>query len=545
LQSTAPRPQEEWSRAHPTTAHNPPVFRYAMRRLLWAIPTLFGISLVVFFLTSLIPDPAGDDATRAVLLARDPSAFDGVEEQRRQRFLDLPRFFNTRPNDVRSYAADAVQHLVANDGEAAFAAHRLQRLGGAALPHVLPKLDNLPPAARGRVAVALAPIADRMGVGERIELDDPNQAAIFWTHFWEDRALEFTEPSARRAVNRLVRHATELREKDLQEIDTYALPEVMAALAETQDRDAQSRLTAVAAHATGRSVVIPENATADFARRVVADWQEWWYVHRADYVALTGAERVTATATETRYGKWIARAATGQLGVSVRDGEPVIDKLRSRAPVTFALTGLAMLSSYLIAIPVAVISAWRRGHVSDYLIALVLFALYSMPTVWVAEIFARSAASSRGAPGTTHLFLPVVALTISSLASLSRYQRTALLDVLGLDYVRTARAKGLPEWRVLTMHALRNAVMPTVTLAGLQLPQLLGGAFIVEEVFGLPGLGYESLRAVEAHDSAWLIATILTTAVVATLGLIVSDVAYGILDPRVRELVTQRQKRSP
>jgi ABC-type dipeptide/oligopeptide/nickel transport system permease component len=519
-----------------------------MRRLLWAIPTLFGISLIVFFLTSLIPDPAGDPEARATLLARDPSAFDGVEEQRRQRFLDLPRFFNTLPNDVRTYAADAVQHLVANDADAVVSAHRLQRLGGAALPHVLPKLDNLSPAARGRVAVALAPIADRMGVGDRAQLDDPNRAAIFWTHFWEDRALEFTEPSAHRAVSRLVRHSTELRAKDLQEIDTYALAEVMAAMAETKDQDAQARLSAVAAHATGRSVVIPEGASPEFAHRAVTDWQEWWYVHRADYVALSGAERVTATATETRYGKWIARAATGQLGVSVRDGEPVIDKLRARAPVTFALTGLAMLSSYLIAIPIAMISAWRRGHVTDYVLALILFTLYSLPTFWVAEIFARTTAASRAAaaPGaTTSLFLPVVSLTIASLASLSRYQRTALLDVLGLDYVRTARAKGLPEWRVLTKHALRNAMMPTVTLAGLQLPQLLGGAFIVEEVFGLPGLGYESLRAVETHDSAWLIATILITAVVATFGLIASDVAYGILDPRVRELVTQRQRRTP
>jgi peptide/nickel transport system permease protein len=113
--------------------------------------------------------------------------------------------------------------------------------------------------------------------------------------------------------------------------------------------------------------------------------------------------------------------------------------------------------------------------------------------------------------------------------------------VLGLDYVRTARAKGLSLFRVLVFHALRNAMMPTVTLAGLQIPVLIGGAFIVEEVFGLPGLGYESLRAVEGHDTAWLIATVLLTAVVSTFGLILSDLAYAALDPRVRELFLRRQ----
>jgi peptide/nickel transport system permease protein len=136
--------------------------------------------------------------------------------------------------------------------------------------------------------------------------------------------------------------------------------------------------------------------------------------------------------------------------------------------------------------------------------------------------------------------LPTLALIIGSLASLSRYQRASMLDVIRQDYVRTARAKGLSLWRILVVHALRNALMPTVTLAGLQLPALFGSAFIVEEVFGLPGLGYETLRAVEAHDSAWLTAMILLLAVVTTLGLIASDVAYGALDPRVRETILVR-----
>ena len=505
---------------------------YALRRILWSIPTLFGISLVVFFLTSLLPDPGGTLAARATALAADPGAYDALVEQRRQRFLDLPRFFNPRPRDVRVKAEEAVRHLVAEDAEAPFAARELPRLGGAALPYVLPHMDDLAPAERARVAVALAPVAERMGLGDPAELRDPQRAPVFWERFWEDRSLDFTEPSVRRSVTRMARHATDLREKDLQQVDTYAVPEVIREMAETQDRAALARLSAVVRRATGRGMVIDEQADARAAAHALRDWSEWWYVHQTDYEALDGPERVTATVSETRYGKWIARAALGEFGVSPRDGEPILAKIGRHAPITFALTGLSMLLSYLIAIPVAVVSAWRRGKPVDTVLGLVLLALYSMPTFWLAQLFARLVPhdSVEG-----RLVLPVIALTLASLAILSRYQRTAMLEVLGQDYVRTAHAKGVPLAGVIVVHALRNAMMPTVTLAGLHVPTLIGGAFVVEEVFALPGLGYESLRAVEGRDAAWLVATVLVTAVVAMAGIIASDVAYGLLDPRVRD----------
>ncbi|HEX7665795.1 MAG TPA: ABC transporter permease subunit [Polyangiaceae bacterium] len=535
------------------------MLRYAIRRLLWGIPTLIGVSLLVFFLTSLLPDPgAGTPESRAEILARDPAAFDAIEERRRERFLDLPRFFNPQPQDVRARAADAIDHIVADDAEAKLGAHRLARLGGAAFPYVLPKLDNLSPAQRGRVAVALEPVAERMGLvdpaahmgGETATqsmLLDPVQASTFWTRFWEDRTLEFTEPAVQRAVDRLVRNATEARQRDLREVDTYALPQLMAALQTTTDPHVQEELTAIMAHVADHPVTIPPDADAAFRTRVVQDWISWWYVHRTEFDALPGAERVAATFGETRYGKWVARAATGELGVSVQDGEPIGKKLRERAPVTLALTFISMLASYLIAIPIALISAWRRGSAIDRGLAFGLFALYSLPTFWTAEIFVRAvphaAMTDQNGPWGSRIVFPTIALTLASLATVSRYQRAAMLEVLGLDYIRTARAKGVSLFSLLVVHGLRNAIVPTVTLAGLELPALLGSAFIVEEIFGLPGLGYESLRAVEAHDTSWLIAMILFAAVVTTIGVLASDVAYGLLDPRVRKLVLERRGR--
>ncbi len=510
------------------------MLRYALRRTLWAIPTLFGASLLVFFVTTLIPDPVGERfaayvAEHSPLAKVDPSTLDAMEERRRALFLDLPRFFNPHPVDVKVRAEMAVADLARASDDATVSARRLARLGGAALPYVIPRLDDLPPAARGRVAVALAPIAERMGFGSPL-LEDPDRAALFWTRLWEDRSLDFTEPAVRRAVHRFILRGTGLREKQLMEADTFALGEIIESMSKTADREALARLARAASRITGRAVEIPVDQDPGFVRRAVADWQEWWYVHRSDYVGLKGLDRLAATLSETQYGRWVLRALSGELGLSTRDGEPVLDKLRKRAPTTLHLTTLAMLTSYAVAIPIGVFSAWRRGHPVDRLLAILLFVLYSLPTFWAAQLLARVSSMPL-----VHLSLPVTALTIGSLASLSRYQRASLLDVVRQDYVRTARAKGLSLFRILVVHALRNALIPSVTLAGLQLPVLFGGAFIVEEVFGLQGLGHETLRAVEAHDSPWLTATILLLVVVTTLGLILSDVACGVLDPRVRE----------
>jgi peptide/nickel transport system permease protein len=522
------------------------VLRYALRRALWAIPTLFGISLVVFFVTSLLPDPAVDLPRRAsVLVQRDPALYDALEEKRRERYLDLPAFFAPKARDLRQKTDEAVSRVAADDSDAALGAHQLAKLGGAALPFVLPALDKLPPVERGRVAVALAPIGLRMEASTPEVLGDPSAAVLFWTRFWEDRALDFTDPSLHRAVHRLILRASDMRERDLVEIDTFALSAVIPAMLETGDREALRALAALAAHATGRDGAIPFDADDAALHRSVSGWQAWWQVHRSDYVAYDGPGRIEAAVLDTRYGKWIFGAATGRLGTSPIDGLPVAEKLRAKTPVTLLLTLLALLLSYAIAIPLGAVSAWWRGRPVDVTLAIVLFAMYSLPTFWAAQLLEHTFARAPAHPlalALEHptevwhrLAAPVLALMVGSLATLSRYQRAATLETSRQDYVRTAKAKGASPLRQLIVHALRNAMLPTVTLAGLQFPALLGGAFVVEEVFAVPGIGYETIRAVEAHDTAWLVSIALVTAVVTTLALIASDVAHGLLDPRIRD----------
>jgi peptide/nickel transport system permease protein len=223
------------------------------------------------------------------------------------------------------------------------------------------------------------------------------------------------------------------------------------------------------------------------------------------------------------------------------DGEPIAEKLRQRAPVTLLVCALAILSSWIVAIPVGAIGAWRQGRAFDGASSAFLFLLYATPTFAVAELLRQTAASHGSVTQSSRVALAVLALAAAPVATLSRWQRAAMLDVVRQDFIRTAKAKGLPAWRVAVVHALRNALMPTVALGGANLPVVLGGAFVVEEVFELPGMGFETLRAIEAHDNAWLMAVVVASAVAVTLGLVASDVASGALDPRVRELLTRRQ----
>lgn len=513
------------------------MLRYAIRRLLIALPTLIGISVIVFFVTTLGSGQGvltAEDSVAA--FAADPGAWDAREEQRRARFLDLPRFFNPQPRDVRAVAKECIGHLSADDDQAAFFAHELAGAGGAALPFVLPDLEKLSPAARGRVAVALAPVAERMGVGDPLRLRDPQQAPLYWARFWEDRELDFTAPSVHRTVARFVERPTEEREADLVETDTFAFAELVGAMGTTTDPAALARLMGVAAHARGGDGPrILGTASHEQAQRAVEEWQDWWTVHERDYVALGGAQKVAATFGDTRYGRWLQRLARGDLGRSTQDGEPVLSRLRARATVTFTLALLSLFLSYAAGIPLGVWAAWRRGRRTDTLARFGVVILHAVPVFVAAAVLSAVADGFAG-----RLTLGVLALAAGSFASVSRQQRSAMLEVLGRDYVRTARAKGARAVRVLVVHALRNALVPLVALAGSELPLLIGGAFVVEVVFRLDGLGSECVRAIAAHDAPELVATLLVVALATTVGLALSDIAYAVLDPRVRDRISRR-----
>ncbi|AUX41063.1 uncharacterized protein SOCE26_024680 [Sorangium cellulosum] len=507
------------------------MLRHALRRLLWTLPTLFGVSLLTFLVLSYVPDPTDDP-----LLATSLSSAE-LARLRRERFLDLPRFLNLAPLDVRLRALGAAQALAAGgEGEGAAAAE-LRRLGGAALPHILPALDGLAPEPRARVAVALAPVAARMGLPRAEEAADPAQAVAFWARFWRDRGVEFRSASVRSAVRRLVRYGSASRAAELRELDTFALQPVLSALAPPRDAAtlAQARaLVDIAAHiAEVDDRIAPGDDLAE-ARACVARWKAFWNVYRSDFEVFTGPTRIAATVLETRYGKWALGAVTHRLGVAAT-GEPVLDELSRRAPVTLALVFGAIALAYAVAVPLGALSAASRGRRSDSAITVAVLTLAVVPTAMVAM------AAAILSDGARSLLLPTCILALPLIAAPTRQQRAALVAVLTQDFIRAARARGAGTARAIAVHGLRNAVLPVVTLAVLEPPMALGGAFVVERVFELHGLGELTLLAVQARDVSWLMAISIVAAGIAALGVIATDLAYVLVDPRLAPAVLTRR----
>jgi len=258
-----------------------------------------------------------------------------------------------------------------------------------------------------------------------------------------------------------------------------------------------------------------------------------------------------------RYLVWLRHVVTFDFGVSSYDHRPVVDKIGEAIPVTLLLSGLALLIAYLLAVPLGMLSAVRQGTVLDRALTVGLFLLYSLPSFWVAillvlflgggryfDVFPIQGLHSPGAEGlglpsramdlAWHLVLPVFCLAYGSVAYLSRYARSSLLEVVNQDYIRTARAKGLPERVVLLKHALRNALIPILTLLGLSLPHLVGGSVIVEQIFGIPGMGRLGFQAIATRDYNTVMATTTLAALLTMVGVLLSDLAYCMVDPRIR-----------
>jgi peptide/nickel transport system permease protein len=257
-----------------------------------------------------------------------------------------------------------------------------------------------------------------------------------------------------------------------------------------------------------------------------------------------------------RYVIWVRRVVTLDFGDSYKDHRPVLKKIAERLPVTMELNIISIFLVYLIAIPIGVFSAVHQGSRGDRITTIVLFILYSLPNFWVAvllimllgggdfldvfPVYGIISSGMEGAPFVNrlldhlwHLVLPVFCLTYGGFAALSRYQRAGLLEVIRQDYIRTARAKGLPEKLVIFKHALRNSVIPIVTLLGYLLPGMFGGSVIIESIFSIPGMGQLGFEAVLSRDYPVVLAIATISAVLTLLGILLSDLLYVWVDPRI------------
>jgi peptide/nickel transport system permease protein len=241
-----------------------------------------------------------------------------------------------------------------------------------------------------------------------------------------------------------------------------------------------------------------------------------------------------------QYGEFLSKAVQGDLGVSLRQRQPNLQLIADRLPATLELALAAMLVSFVIAIPAGIISATKRNSWFDNLAMMGAMLGQSMPAFWLGIMLILifgvtlhlTPIAGRGT--WAQLILPAITLSAYPTARNARVMRSSLLEVLGLAYVTTARAKGLQEHVVLLRHAVRNALIPLVTLIGLEFGALLGGAVITETIFAWPGVGRMTIQAIQGRDIPLVQASVIVLAAMFVLINLIVDIIYTVLDPRIR-----------
>ncbi len=529
------------------------MIRYVLRRFLATVPTLVGISLVTFVILNLSMATTG---------AMDPAVAGAATARMRLLGMHLPLFLNFSIEDARSRAESEIARLK-NDVEEAEARRTIAKAGGAWLPHIIPLLPKISEIQQERALLALEDVAKRIDLDQAVAVAKDKRA--FWADYYDTYGSDFSPVRAARLTRRIARRPDQLAKDELLRLDTFCLPQLMETLQDDISPEAKARIVSLLQEIVDVYDPLDPEASRAEQEAVVARWGEWWNQRRDRYIVFEGLESVLGTVTETRYFKWLVRVTTFDFGVSIRDGRPILSKLAERLPVTLLLSVLALLVAYGIAIPLGIVSAVRRGGIFDRTATVTMFVLYSFPAFWMAVLLLRYFASTeylnlfpaqglysvgytdmtpwqRVLDTARHLVLPVFCLSFVPMAMLARFQRVGMLQVINLDFMRTARAKGLSRTQAILRHGLRNGVIPVVTMLGLQIPYLVSGSVVVERIFGIPGMGYETFEAIRAHDQPWLMAVVTVTAVLTLVGVVASDAIYAVIDPRIAPGSSQEVK---
>ena len=443
--------------------------RSAIRRALGGVLVLVAVSAGVFWAAAMFEASGGT--------------------ARSTPFAALPLFFNSHPTGVRERAAEALRSIAAGGRPAVGAELALARLGGAALPYVLPALDSLEPLGRQRVALSLTPIALRMEVATADELSDGAQAVLFWTRFWQDRAIDFRAAGVRHLTTRLAERSIALRREDLIHVDTFALPALIDGLGEVKtpaDVARVRRLNSVLSHVTDLPVVCGPDASLADAQRAVDVWRDFWELHGSEYSVLDGPRRLAATFVETQYGKWLAAVLRGGMG-RTRNGQSALSVVEQGLSTTLFLLLVGMGGGF----PLGV--AWTRferralRHSTRYVSAVLGTALAAIPCAVFVQLFASTSGGT---------FSAVCLVTITTAAWVSRHLARSTMSQ--------------------SVSPLAAAFSVSAPLGATYPPFVLSAIVLVELAFRLPGLGRAAALSLASGDvTAWMAASL--TLALATL----------------------------
>lgn len=484
---------------------------YLIKRVLVMIPTFVGVTIVIWLVMTLAPgEPEAASSGGGALDHGPPENLQDLESQdrnvrmfRRQFSLDRPRFFNAWPGLEKEeiLAALETKQVGVRGGrspeDVQAATRSLDDWGAYAIPALVDLLDET--------------------------YDDPELQTL---------ALRYLRQAA--YTFRAVRPAGyQPTEEDL---------------AEDRRVDEENALI-------GSPDYLWKPGADRIAREPVVQHWNRWLEDRKDRWDFSGWDRFRIGLVDTQFGKYWSNLLHGDLGLSNRTKEPVLQMILGRLKYSLSLVVPSFLIAWVLAIFLGVFGATHHGKASDQGIAFVLFMLYSIPTFVMGTILQRWLAVSWGWFPTEgfesanaletmttwehfldvlkHIALPMLVYTYGGLAYISRQARSSMLQVLRADFVRTARAKGLSERTVIWKHAVRNGMMPIVTLLGTALPVLLAGSVIIEYIFNIDGFGLLMIKSIFQKDYNVVMGIQLIVAALTLIGLLLTDLIYAAMDPRI------------
>jgi len=519
------------------------MWAYLLRRSLLMIPTLFGISLFNFLLINAADAPrTGSMSVEGVVDASASAQAGEAERVFRASFnLDKPVLFNTRftlEDEEIFWLLTAPMRAYSTVEQKKTARDTLEDYGRPIVPHLV-----------------------RIGGWTH---DIPDEVRDDYVERWQDARriwlagdrpltdVAWPPPEDPPPFDEAFSDELLLKVLDRIYFNARRQPRVRYGKRPTEEEIAYNEEVRAEAREL-RTIFMRTRGDAPDPRGALEEWTAW-YEARAGEWDYSFGEKVSMLFLETRFAKFWERLLSLDFGDSFIHRRPVTDLIVERLPISLTLSFGSLLIAYLLALPLGILSGVTHSSRSDQIVTVLLFALYSMPIMFVGVLLRDYFTTDwkllpgRGFRGddyedlttvgrimdiTRHVVLPMAALALGSIAYYSRYMKAGLLEIIRADYIRTARAKGLTEFVVVMRHAVRNSLIPIITLLGASLPVLIGGSVIVEVIFQINGMGLLGYEAVIQRDYSVLLGLNIVTAVLTMIGILLTDVFYALLDPRI------------
>ncbi|HOJ50241.1 MAG TPA: ABC transporter permease [Spirochaetota bacterium] len=526
---------------------------YIIKRITVLFVTLFGITLITFIITRIAP---GDPATLKLQSSltspkAQPITKKMIEENRKLYGFDKPLILNFKSKGL-PYSVLSLLNEFINEEEGYFkdrVFEKIRNLNTIAVPYIIEflKKNNVNDNDKERLIKLIL---------EALEIKEFSQDIFKIEKYYESIKEDFQKSKIESYLKKY--YETGILDKNkVLSAKSASIPLLVEYLFKEKNRDRAGEFINLLGVITGKPWVYnPDMSKREFDNTIYSI-KKFWEYEKEYYVEFSFFEKFLRVFSDTQFGIWVYKVIRLDFDISYAYNIPVTTLIKERIGPTIELNIISMVIIYLLALFIGIRSSLIHNTRKERIISLILFILYSLPSFWVANllimfftgsdslnIFPASYLHSPDADKLSffgyildhiwHLFLPVFVLTYGSLAYLSRQMKMSMLDVLSADYIRTAIAKGLSEKDVIYKHALRNALIPIITLLGGVLPAMLSGSIIIEEIFSINGMGKLSFEAVMNRDYPVINALALISSFLTLIGILISDILYYIVDPRIK-----------